>query len=175
MAVGISPRQNPVLTSWKEIASYLGKGVRTVQRWESRFGLPVRRPNKKSKGVVYASRSELDRWLATHWSQRARGLEIPEPPNSAKAGKADVEDHREFCSECRQRIGELRRDLQILAERCQTLSQQITRLQTLLLQPVPPPLADQSTPPKKLLPKPLSHLESPVRLLDFFSGTHGNR
>jgi hypothetical protein len=30
------------LTSWKEIGQYLGKGVRTVQRWEQQMGLPVR-------------------------------------------------------------------------------------------------------------------------------------
>ena len=33
-----------VLNSWKEIASYLGRSVRTVQRWEREFGLPVHRP-----------------------------------------------------------------------------------------------------------------------------------
>jgi hypothetical protein len=31
-------------TSWKEIAKYLGKGVRTAQRWEHEAGLPIRRP-----------------------------------------------------------------------------------------------------------------------------------
>ena len=32
----------PVLNSWKEIASYLGRGVRTVQRYERDFRLPIR-------------------------------------------------------------------------------------------------------------------------------------
>ncbi len=50
-----------VLTSWKEIASYLGKGVRTVQRWEKEDGLPIRRIAGSSKIVV--QREELDRWL----------------------------------------------------------------------------------------------------------------
>jgi hypothetical protein len=31
------------LTNWKEIAQYLDKGIRTVQRWEQQMGLPVRR------------------------------------------------------------------------------------------------------------------------------------
>ena len=31
------------LDSWKEIAAYLGRGVRTVQRWEREEGLPVHR------------------------------------------------------------------------------------------------------------------------------------
>src|SRR5512147_88230 len=60
-----------VFTSWKEIASYLGKGVRTVQRWEAQFGLPVQRPNARAKGIVRASRDELDRWIATRWSSRS--------------------------------------------------------------------------------------------------------
>jgi hypothetical protein len=51
-----------VLGSWKEIASYLGKGVRTVQRWERHSGLPVHRPSGSSKGVVLAFPPELDRW-----------------------------------------------------------------------------------------------------------------
>lgn len=50
-----------VLTSWKEVAAYLGKGVRTVQRWEKNDGLPVRRINGTSKIVV--QREDLDRWL----------------------------------------------------------------------------------------------------------------
>ena len=33
----------PRLDSWKEIASYLGRGIRTVQRWEREEGLPVHR------------------------------------------------------------------------------------------------------------------------------------
>jgi hypothetical protein len=51
-----------VLGSWKEIANYLGKGVRTVQRWERCSGLPVHRPSGSSKGVVIAFPAELDRW-----------------------------------------------------------------------------------------------------------------
>ena len=31
------------LDSWKEIAGYLKRDVRTVQRWERDFGLPVQR------------------------------------------------------------------------------------------------------------------------------------
>lgn len=36
------------LTGWKEIANYLGKGVRAVQRYERKFGLPVRAPRAGS-------------------------------------------------------------------------------------------------------------------------------
>ena len=66
----MTSQEAKVLTSWKEIALYLGKGVRTVQRWECELGLPVRRPAGKPKGVVCASSEELDRWLATQWTPR---------------------------------------------------------------------------------------------------------
>ena len=52
-----------VLNSWKEIAAYLNRGVRTVQRWETALSLPVRRPRGKQRSAVIAMRSELDGWL----------------------------------------------------------------------------------------------------------------
>lgn len=51
-----------VLTSWKEIAQHMGKGVRTLQRWERELGFPVHRPLSKTKGVVLAYPAELDAW-----------------------------------------------------------------------------------------------------------------
>src|SRR5215467_5904618 len=55
-----------VLSSWKDIAKYLGKSVRTVERWEQVYGLPVfHRANK----LVAAFPAELDQWLRT-WKQR---------------------------------------------------------------------------------------------------------
>ena len=39
------PEESAVLSSWKDIARYMGKGVRTVQRWEHhldfRFAVPT--------------------------------------------------------------------------------------------------------------------------------------
>lgn len=55
------------LTSWKEIAQHLGKGVRTVQRWESE-GLPVRRPKAGQKGRVLAFPEEIDRWVRSAYT-----------------------------------------------------------------------------------------------------------
>lgn len=56
------------LNSWKEIASYMGRGVRTVQRWEELYGLPVRRVNGRRSGrgnhsPVISTRSEIDAWF----------------------------------------------------------------------------------------------------------------
>ena len=67
------PSTPQILGSGKEIAQYLGKGVRTVQRWALVHGLPVRRPNGAPHGVVYASREELEGWLLTKWCPRNGG------------------------------------------------------------------------------------------------------
>ena len=47
------------LDSWKEIASYLRRDVRTVQRWEKKEGLPVYRHLHDKLGSIYAYRNEL--------------------------------------------------------------------------------------------------------------------
>jgi phage terminase Nu1 subunit (DNA packaging protein) len=57
-----------VFTSWKEIASFFGKGVRTVQRWERKFGLPISRPTA-AKNVVLATERELRDWIRKSSSQ----------------------------------------------------------------------------------------------------------
>ena len=51
-----------VLSGWKEIAAYLGRGVRTVQRWEI-LGLPVRRPNAHLRSAVLTTTAEIDLWM----------------------------------------------------------------------------------------------------------------
>jgi Flp pilus assembly protein TadD len=57
------------LDSWKEIAAFLGKGERTVKRWEQERGLPVRRVPGKGKGSVYAFSGELNDWLKSQSAQ----------------------------------------------------------------------------------------------------------
>jgi hypothetical protein len=51
------------LTGWKEIGEYLGKGIRTVQRWERHQGLPVRRTGEGRKATALAIPEELDAWV----------------------------------------------------------------------------------------------------------------
>lgn len=62
------------LDSWKEIARYLGRDVRTVIRWEER-GLPVHRIPGGKIPRVFAFTDELDAWL----HQDAAAL-VPDPP-----------------------------------------------------------------------------------------------
>lgn len=51
------------LDSWKEIAAYLKRDIRTVQRWEKYEGLPAHRHQHAKKSTVYAYKSELDAWF----------------------------------------------------------------------------------------------------------------
>jgi len=54
-----------ILSGWKEIGKYLGKGVRTVQRYEREMGLPIHRPAGKSGAAVVAKQAELDNWITS--------------------------------------------------------------------------------------------------------------
>jgi hypothetical protein len=52
------------LDSWKDIARYLGRDLRTVRRWQEDKGLPVRRvPVTGGQRAVFAYTAELDAWL----------------------------------------------------------------------------------------------------------------
>jgi hypothetical protein len=57
-------QQVAIISGWKDIANYLGKGVRTVQRYERELGLPVRRPAGRVAGSVIATKAELECWIA---------------------------------------------------------------------------------------------------------------
>jgi TolB-like protein len=70
------------LDSWKEIAAYLRRGVRTVRRWEREEGLPVHRHVHRVLGSVYAFKSEIDTWQQT-------GRHRPAALAPAGAGRSD--------------------------------------------------------------------------------------
>jgi hypothetical protein len=59
----VLPEGLRALNGWKEIADFLGRGVRTVQRWESQ-GLPIHRPNSHRRSAVVAIREELSVWIS---------------------------------------------------------------------------------------------------------------
>lgn len=70
----VPPSHEPLgerLDSWKEIAAYLNRYTRTVQRWEKQEGLPVHRLMHSERGTVYAFKGEVDAW----WNSRRAKLE----------------------------------------------------------------------------------------------------
>jgi tetratricopeptide (TPR) repeat protein len=75
------PSDRRRLDSWKEIASYLGRTVRTVQRWERDEGLPVRRHVHHKLSSVYAYTDEIDAW----WVQNSRSVGEPAKPQALPA------------------------------------------------------------------------------------------
>lgn len=75
------------LDSWKDIASYLGRNVRTVMRWEQGKGLPVHRIPGGKRNAVYAWRHEIDAWL------KQEGEDAAEPP---AVGQVQLQEGTEF-------------------------------------------------------------------------------
>ena len=59
------PASSDRIDSWKQIAVYLDREVRTVQRWETREDLPVRRHIHVKGCTVYALKKEIDTWLSS--------------------------------------------------------------------------------------------------------------
>ncbi|MGH2405531.1 MAG: hypothetical protein ACRDGN_13885, partial [bacterium] len=69
-----APTPEERVESWKEIAAYLQRDVRTVQRWEKSESLPVYRHMHDERGTVYAYKAELDAW----WNNRRPGIQEEE-------------------------------------------------------------------------------------------------
>jgi hypothetical protein len=81
-----APRQlRTIVQGWKEIASDLDRGVRTVQRWERTLGLPVHRLGKGARRPVFAFKDELHLWFQK--KARASDLETTQsPPGESPTG-----------------------------------------------------------------------------------------
>ena len=72
-----APRRQ--LTSWKEIAQFFGRSVRTVQDWEKREGLPIHRHRHQKRDSVFAYSEELESWWRQHDRHRVPGNASPPP------------------------------------------------------------------------------------------------
>ena len=129
-----------VLTSWKEIAHYLGKGVRTVQRWEAEFGLPVRRPKSKSHHAVLALPEELDAWVRSQTTDRGSQLDnLLREPSTLGAENATLRTEN---ASLRADIASLRREATTLRRENASLRRQLAQAsqsQTSASTPTPTP------------------------------------
>ncbi len=74
------------LDSWKEIAAYLNRDIRTVQRWEKTANLPVRRLQKPGLRAVFAYSIDLDEWLEKQ-AGSLPAIDATEPPESEPASE----------------------------------------------------------------------------------------
>lgn len=77
------------LDSWKAIAEYLGRDVRSVQRWERGLGLPIHRVSGEKGGVVFAFTGELEHWLRSR--PRNGHSRLDESSGLLDSSAADVE------------------------------------------------------------------------------------
>lgn len=127
-----------VLTSWKDIARYMGKGVRTVQRWEQDFGLPVRRPYGSNKKAILARPQDLDAWVAMRCHSRTAAEILKGGRGDHPAGQvtqtlsalsAEVktsrmlrEDNRALMREIREGLRELRASIIAIESKHRSLS-----------------------------------------------------
>ena len=105
-----------ILTGWKEIASHLRSGMRTVQRWE-RAGLPVSRPFPGRRSNVIADSELLDTWMRDSAFWRTQDF--------------DLLDH---IQRTRQLRAENQRERQLLRERMKALGQEMAAVRATIEQ-----------------------------------------
>jgi len=137
-----------ILSGWKEIAYRLGRSVRTVQRYERMFGLPVHRPAGKAPAAVLASTTEIDLWISARAFPRALDVRGRNPQSYSAA----IEERRRLLAQMaplrnelrtsihkiRQSILKLRRELNENRKRQDAISSIIARYSKITT----PPTAD---------------------------------
>src|SRR6202035_1232634 len=119
--------ESTVLSSWKDIARYLGKGVRTVQRWERHLGLPVRRPiGAAQKSAVVLYRGDVDAWLATRFSARALEKDGGQRNQSSRSARTTLREGirtaRELRTANHNLTEQISASIRLLTERCDRLA-----------------------------------------------------
>jgi Tol biopolymer transport system component len=77
------------LDSWKEIADYLKRDVRTVIRWGKERGLPVHRVPGGKRQAVFAYTGEIDAWLCSQ-DQKAIVVGCTESNGNLNAVELDL-------------------------------------------------------------------------------------
>jgi len=79
------------LETWKEIAAYLGRGIRTVQRWEREMGLPVYREAGGKSERVFSWTDELDAWQRGEpHTRQVAGIPSPTDPHPSPPGRLGI-------------------------------------------------------------------------------------
>ena len=82
--------QRRTLNGWKEIAAYLGKSVRSVQRSETTLYLPVHRIRTPDSQIIYADADEIDDWRQRLDAGPAEEVDAVSEPDSHPAEPEQV-------------------------------------------------------------------------------------
>ena len=93
-----NPNFGDRLDSWKEIASYVGRDVRTVIRWEQEGGFPVHRIPVGQRRSVFAYRHEIDEWLRASDLRDGESTDLAHTPNEEAEALLEVEAGEERTS-----------------------------------------------------------------------------
>jgi hypothetical protein len=111
--MALAARSSPaILNSWKEIATYLGRGVRTVQRWEHELSLPVHRIGNGKRSPVYALIPQLKFWLTTNGTN---SVVLP-VPNKSTLPRIEETKKNSMIKMSRQLIAESQNLIRAVAE-----------------------------------------------------------
>lgn len=123
-----SLEKSQFLSGWKEIANYLGKGVRTVQRYERHMGLPIRRPAGCTTGSVVATRAELDAWVKASPIREVYALSnpVPEYQHSTRAIRSGLSEMNRLRDQMLLLRAELRKSLELLQASVVGLREQVS-------------------------------------------------
>lgn len=113
------------LSGWKEIAVYLGKGVRTVQRYETDLALPVRRPAGKTWGSVIATKAELDAWVKAAPIREAFTILKPAPAPSTDDIRKKMAVMASLCEQMQALRSEVNAGVRSLRESVQNLKAEL--------------------------------------------------
>jgi hypothetical protein len=117
-----------LLNSWKEIATYLGRGVRTAQRWE-RYGLPVRRLAPGPRASVIADAHDIDTWIE---SAKSHGFKAEDPRAPELIGETvltpalqirSLRSEHEILEDGKNRLAQLIANVARLKKNCERASQ----------------------------------------------------
>lgn len=74
-------KEKEILNSWKDIARYLERDIKTCYRWEKELGLPIHRiDDTSSRSNVFAYREEIDLWLKEKAKIRDLSAQPDSPP-----------------------------------------------------------------------------------------------
>ena len=103
------------LESWKEIASFLKRGVRTVQRWEREEGLPVHRHQHGKRGTVFALPKEIQSWQSSREDDGTAGREAADAElrNQSPTSHLEATSLLRLCMLARERAEQARQSAKI--------------------------------------------------------------
>ena len=79
-------KDKEILDSWKAIARYLDRDIKTCYRWEKELGLPIHRiDDTSSRSNVFAYKEEIDLWLKDKTKSRDLSAQPDTPPRPSRA------------------------------------------------------------------------------------------